>query len=455
MTSVEGAHPERRSTGLALAAIVAVAFGLRLAWALSATRTPVFVESGDAYSYLYYGRQIAEGGGYLNLDGSGQATAYYPIGYPALLGALFWLVLHTPVPDDLPLAASLLHAVLGTASVALLFVVVRGATGSERTGLVAAALLALWPNVVFGTATMQLETAFTFFVLAALAVLATHPWADRPPSWRRAALFGLVLGAAVMIRPFALPFLALPVLLLALHRRGWRALATTVVVMLVPILLLVTPWAVRNQRAMGEPLPFSSNMGDTVCLDRNLDARGGFRFADHDGCALHTLGEVERNRISTRKALEFVREHPGREVLQIVRRARLIFEHDHDGLDVVERYGRGEILGDTTRIWLRRLADGWFFLGLALAAVGAVRALRAPGRRPELLLVAVPPLVLVGIAVLLWGTPRFHGPAIPFVAAFAAIAIAGAPGRRAPDQRSGNVARSRRFPSSDRRERRW
>lgn len=406
-------------------AIVAVAFVLRLAWALYATRTPVFVESGDAYSYLYYGRQIAEGGGYLNLDGSGNATAYYPIGYPALLGALFWLVLHTPVPDALPMAASLLHVAIGTASVALLFVVVRGATGSRRTALVGAALLALWPNVVFGTATMQLELAFTFFALAALAVLAAHRWDAGPPSWRRTLAFGALLSASVMIRPFSLPFLAIPAFLLLVHRRGWRAVGATTAIALVPIALLVAPWALRNQRAMGAPLPFSSNMGDTVCLDRDLTAQGGFRFADHDGCARHTLGEVERNRISTGKAIEFVRRHPGREALQIARRARLIFEHDHDGLDVVERYGRGPILGDTTRIWLRRLADGWFFAACALAVVGLVRAGRRPGRRAELVLLLFPPALLLGIAVLLWGTPRFHGPAIPFLAGLAAIGAVG------------------------------
>ena len=425
MTATTEDRRMRRSVPLSLVVVVGVAFALRLAWALFATRTPVFVESGDAYSYFFYGRQIAEGGGYLNLDGSGNATAYYPIGYPALLGGLFWVVLHTPVPDALPMAASLLHVVLGAASVALLFVVVRGATGSTRTALVAALVFALWPNVVFATATMQLELAFTFFVLAALAVLATHPWAERPPSLWRSAAFGALLGAAVMIRPFALPFLVLPLLLLVAHRRGWRSVVASVAVMVLPIVALVVPWTLRNQRAMGAPLPFSSNMGDTVCLDRNLDARGGFRFADHDGCALHTLGEVERNRISTGKAIEFVREHPGREALQIVRRARLIFEHDHDGLDVVERYGRGPVLGDTARTWLRRMADGWFFAALALAAIGVVRAFRAPARHPELWLLAVPPVVLIGIAVLLWGTPRFHGPAIPFVAALAAVGIAG------------------------------
>src|SRR5687768_15568366 len=103
-----------------LAAVVVVAFLLRLAWVLTTTKAPVFIESGDAYSYFFYGRQFAEGGGYLNLDGSGQATAYYPPGYPAILGVLFWLLIHTPLPDGaaaLAMAGSLLQVVLGTGSV--------------------------------------------------------------------------------------------------------------------------------------------------------------------------------------------------------------------------------------------------------------------------------------------------------------------------------------------------
>ncbi|MDQ3107607.1 MAG: hypothetical protein M3Q68_07365 [Actinomycetota bacterium] len=407
-----------------LGLVLLVAFALRLAWAVYATRTPVFVESGDAYSYFFYGRQIAEGGGYLNLDGSGQATAYYPIGYPALLGGLFWLVLHTPLPNALPMAASLLHVVLGTASGGLLYLVVRGATASARTALVAAAVLSLWPNVIYGTATMQLETAFVFAVLAALAVLATHRWAVGPPSWRRLLAFAVLLAASAMIRPFSLLFVAIPVVLLLLHRRGVRAVGFAMAVTVVPIVVLLTPWTLRNQRAMGAPLPFSSNMGDTVCLDRNLDARGGFRFADHDGCALHTLGEVERNARSTKKAIAFVREHPGREALQIVRRLRLIFEHDHDGLDVIERYGRGPVQPEARTQWLRRLADGYFFIALALAGVGVVRSL-GRSRRATMIILAVPIVGLLGVAALLWGTPRFHAPAVPFFAAFAAVGLSG------------------------------
>ena len=377
-----------------LVAILIVAFALRLAWALATTRAPVFIESGDSYSYFFYGRQFAEGGGYLNLDGSGEATAYYPPGYPAVLGALFWVLLHTPLPHDaaaLAMAGSLLHVVLGTGSVALVHLIARRTFRADGPALVAAAVLAVWPNVIYFVSTLQLETTFVFLVLAVLAIAVTHDWTTgAPPSVRRMALFGAVLAGVCLVRPFAAPFVVVPAVAAVVVGAGIRRAALVLVGALIPFVLLLVPWTLRNERAMGAPLPFSSNTGDTVCLDRSLDAKGGFRFAEHEGCADPTLGEVERNEESTRLAIEFVKEHPDREALQIVRRLRLIFGNDNDGLYAVERGTNNPFLPDALRTTLRRVADTYFFLVLALAAVGLglllVRAARmasasaSPGR---------------------------------------------------------------------------
>lgn len=414
-----------------LVAVLLLAFGLRLAWALTTTRAPVFVESGDAYSYFFYGRQFAEGGGYLNLDGSGTATAYYPPGYAAVLGALFWVLLHSPLPHDaaaLAMAGSLLHVLLGTASVGLTYVIARAIAG-ERTALVAAGILALWPNVVFYSSTLQLETTFVFLALAVLAIPVTHDWSSgTPPSVRRTALFGALLAGVCLVRPFAAPFVIVPAIAALIAGAGLKRSAILVVSALVPFVVLLVPWTLRNQRAMGAALPFSSNTGDTVCLDRSLDAEGGFRFADHEGCADPDLGEVARNGESTRLALDFVREHPDREALQIVRRLRLIFGNDNDGLYAVERGTNSPFLADGLRTALRRAADAYFFVVLALAAAGLVRLLLSAGRAgrramARAALVVLPFLALTATAALLWGTPRFHQPTTPFLAIFASVAL--------------------------------
>lgn len=399
---------------------------LRLAWVLVATRVPVFLESGDAYSYFFYGRQLAHGGGYLNLDGSGRATAYYPIGYPAVLGAIFWFVGVLPLPesdDALAMAGTVANAAFGAASVALLWLVTERVAG-RRAATSAATIYALWPNAIAYAATLQLETTFTFASLAVLAVVATTRADERWLSWRRLVAFSVALGLSSLIRPFSLPFLAVPVILLVARRAPIRVQAVSMAALVLPLVAVLTPWTLRNARAMGSALPFSSNLGDTLCIDRFAGANGGFRFAD-EGCADPRAGEVERNRESTAMALDFVRRNPGREALQIVRRSRLILGSDHDGLDVAERYGRAPLLRGTAATVARGVADVTWFALLAAAVAGVVVALVAPSvRRPEMVIVGLPLVSLFVTAALLWGTPRFHAPLVPYLAAFAGIAVA-------------------------------
>lgn len=405
-----------------LVVILAVALGARLGWALHARAEPPvdWFLSGDQFSYYHYGSEIARGRGYISYI-TGEATAYYPIGYPAILGALYFVVLHTPIPDNLLFATTLFHVALGTASVALAFVVGR-ALASVRVGLLAAALLAVFPNVIYQVATVQLETTFIFFVLVTLAVIVTHDWAAGPPTRQRLLVFGASLGVAVLVRPFAAVLLVGLAAALAAVKVGWRRTATAVAVPLGVVIAMSIPWTIRNAVHMDAFIPSSTNMGDTLCIDRNLDATGGFRFADHDGCVDPGLPEVPRNSGNTKKAIRFVLDHPDRELLQIVRRARFMFRDDHDGIVAVQTLGGGAFLSERVVDVAEPLADWYFYVVVGLAAIG-IPALAGRQRRPERLITASGFAGLLVIPLLLWGNPRFHLPLAPFLVVSAAFAI--------------------------------
>lgn len=405
-----------------LCTIVAVGFGLRLAWALYAKATPPFdwYLSGDQYGYYHYGNEIARGRGYIGYA-TGTATAYYPIGYPAILGALYFVVFHTPIPDNPLFATALFHVVLSTVSVALVFMVGRR-VASVRVGLLAAGLLAVYPNMIFQVATIQLETTFVFLVLLALVVILEHDWSDGAPSRRRLAAFGAALGVAVLVRPFAAVLLVGLAAALVHQRLGWRRVVGLLAVPIIVIVAVSIPWTIRNAVQMDAFVPSSTNMGDTLCLDRNLDATGGFRFSDHDGCVDPDLAEVPRNRGNTKKAIEFVMDHPDRELLQILRRARFIFATDHDGIEVVQMLGSGPFLPERVVDVGGQTAD-WYFYGVVALAVLGLPQLARPRRRPEKLLVASGLVGLLVIPLLLWGNPRFHLPLAPFLVVSAALAL--------------------------------
>jgi 4-amino-4-deoxy-L-arabinose transferase-like glycosyltransferase len=406
-----------------LLAITVVAFGLRLAWLLYAKAAPPtsWLGAGDQYSYWYYGNEIAAGRGYVGYV-THQPTAYYPMGYPALLAALFFVVLHAHLPGDLMLWAGLMHVVFSTATVALVFFIGRRVF-NPTAGLIAAALLAVFPNAIYQVTTLQLETTFIFLSTAALAIMVLHDWSRGLPSRNRLLAFGFVLGLSVLVRPFSVWFVVGVFLAAIAAKAGWRRAFTLT---LVPVLVVVgmsIPWMIRNELRMHAFIITSTNTGDTLCLDRNLTAYGGFRFADHDGCVDPGLPEVPRNAGNTRKAISFVLHHPTREALQIVRRARYEFADDHDGIEATETLGSGPFLRSGVRTVLSDTADGYFFIVLGLAVVGLLPLLSAARRRPEARLVLVALTALLVIPLLLWGNQRFHLPLYPYLVLLAAAVI--------------------------------
>ena len=431
-----------------LVAILAVALGARLAWALYATREPLPFYSGDAYSYYYYGNQLAAGEGYVSYV-THEPTAYFPIGYPAILAGLFWFVQHTPIPDNLPMAGSLLNALLGTLAVGLVFVIARRLFDT-RVGLVAAAITAVFPNLVFYVATLQLETAFIFFALAAVAVVVTHDWSAGPPGRARLLAFGTVLGLSALVRPFSLPFLAGLVAAVLVGGYGWRRAAAALAWVAIALVVVLTPWTIRNLVRMDSPVVFSTNMGDTLCQDRSLDSTGKFAFAPHclEGYEDVTLEELEvrRNSENTRRAIEFVREHPGKELELIRKRAWLMMKDDHDGLTAPESQGADLFLGHRLRTILGRTADWFFYAVLTLGALGLPAFVR--GRRPVRVFVVIAMLSLLVVPLGLWGNPRFHMPVLPFLAVTAAVPLARLPLGRRPRARSDREQRPERMPAA-------
>jgi 4-amino-4-deoxy-L-arabinose transferase-like glycosyltransferase len=405
-----------------LIVITWVAFVLRLAWLLYARAEPPtsWIGAGDQYSYWYYGNEIAAGRGYVGYV-TQQPTAYYPIGYPALLAALFFVVGHAHL-GNLMLWAGLMHVVFSTATVVLVFLIGRRVFNAN-VGLIAAGLLAVFPNAIYQVTTLQLETTFIFLSTAALAVIVLHDWSAGPPSRNRLVAFGFVLGLSVLVRPFSVWFIVGVFFAALAIRVGWRRAFITALIPTLVVIGMSIPWMIRNEIRMHAFIITSTNTGDTLCLDRNMTAYGGFRFADHDGCVEPGLPEVPRNSGNTRKAISFVIHHPAREALQIVRRARYEFADDHDGIEATETLGSGRFLRPGVRNVLSDTADWYFFAALGLAILGLPRLLSAARRSPEARLVLVALAALVAIPLLLWGNQRFHLPLYPYVVLLAAATI--------------------------------
>ncbi|MCH7720224.1 MAG: glycosyltransferase family 39 protein, partial [Planctomycetes bacterium] len=367
-----------------LTAILALAFVLRLVWVLYAMREPQGLH--DPIFYWGYGQAIAAGIGYeLPAVGSISAgpTAYYPIGYSAALGAVFALVTHTPIPDNLPLTAGFFQIFLGVATVAFVYEIGRRLFNSA-VGLLAAAWLAVFPNLIFHTAAFLTETLFMFIVMAALLVLLADDWRERPPSLARLAAFGVLLAASALVRPISLLFLPLVPVVWLVARFGWRRALLDTGVVLIFAVAVIAPWSIRNFIKMDSPVIISTNLGDNLCIGHHEFALGHFAlplscfppdaYADMDRAEF----EVRRNNDNIERAVKFALGHPVAELKVLSRKAYHLWKHDHDGLRAVESYGKNRFIDDALRTALERIADGFFFVTISLGGIGLAGFLLRP-----------------------------------------------------------------------------
>lgn len=419
-----------RRARISLALVVATGVVLRIAWCIVAARSPEGLHDPLFYRLLATG--VARGDGYHFFIDPGAPTAYYPVGYPASLVPAALLVEHTPVPASWFTGIIAAQNVVWQVCTMLgVFAIARRlARGSALAGLLAAGIVAVWPNLVIHTALALTESLFLALLTGALLVAVWGPWDGAPVPPRRLLLLGALVGAATLVRPVSLPLVPAFFLAHLAARNGWRPALRHTGIVVAGAVVVMAPWVVRNAVVMGQPT-LSTNTGDNLCIGRRVDAPGSFEI-DNPRCLAGDFDdlerpeyEIERDAFGRRQAIDFVREHPGEEARLWFRRAHHTFRNDADGVAAVESYGDDVFLTARQRDALKTASNVFYAVvgPLGVAALGWLVLRRPRGSPPAVLLgltflgVLVPPIVF-------FGDPRFHVPAAPVVAL--ALGVAGA-----------------------------
>jgi hypothetical protein len=231
-------------------ALLALALVLRLWLVAYATWLPV----SDTRDYHDLARSLASGTGYVQAYEGERAEyrglafhAFRMPGYPAFLAALYSLFGWHPM---VAYTANILCE-LGTQ----LLLLALGHRLLGRTGSVAAQAV-LATHVVW-TPSLMTESLFTLlFTGLTLSIVTGRATA----SGAGAAGFGLLLAAALFVRP-----IAVAVLPLALARaRGIRPIrrgTLLALLMLAPALVGLAAWTARNQARLGSVVVLTTNLG--------------------------------------------------------------------------------------------------------------------------------------------------------------------------------------------------
>lgn len=398
---------------------LALAFALRLALIPLAPAAPAW----DGVIYARAAEQLAFGEGYtqriLRADAQPYATAFYPVGFPAVLAFVRLL-------GGSLLADQLLQVLASSLLVPLSMLFARRAHGA-RAGRYAAWICALWPGGIFLSATWLAEPVFALALGFSLLPLL---YARRRTRLRAAVLSGLGLGLVAYLRPSSLPMAGLLGVGLGfwwargkpLRARSLAALSLSAGLLALACLPLA-PWAYRNQRKLGAPVLVSTNGGVNLLLG----TRGEGDYAEigpDEECKRGGLREVERDRCFQRRALAAIASDPvawlGRGVLKVVH----TFGHDSAP---AQCFAAGLTLAEPAqtqwRLWSLALCRlSWLFI-LAASIAGAVAQIRRGSRVMSVILLA-PIAALALLHATYLGGDRYHAAVAPMLLALAGVGAA-------------------------------
>jgi 4-amino-4-deoxy-L-arabinose transferase-like glycosyltransferase len=323
-------------------------------------------------------------------------------------------------------AIGVLHLGMGLATVWLVFLLGQRWRLGRWPAALAAALVACDPILLAQSTQVMTETPATLLTVLALISLTS---ASEHPSASRAAAAGGWLALAALCRPALLLWTVAAGVVLSLLARPWSLRWKVLAGFTLAAVLVLSPWAIRNQLRLGRPIVTTTHGGYTLLLGNNPEfyehlrtgrVPSGWGSAWKAGAFSETwrnralADELGANRRAYVEAWENVRHEPAMFLYSCLARIARLWgplphqiDADEGPLRRGARYGVGL----------------WYLVELPLAAFGAWAAAGRGGRRQWLwgLLLAG---CLTAVHTLYWSDLRMRAPLMPVVALAAAMGLA-------------------------------
>jgi 4-amino-4-deoxy-L-arabinose transferase-like glycosyltransferase len=250
-----------RSLGLLAAAVLLSR--LAVAVLLGVTGDPEFWE------YDAIAASIARGDGHFFDRHGFLYAAYSPPAWSYLLAALLSLT------GDARVIIQVAQALLCFAAAATFGAIAQALSGDRRTGLVAAALVAFQPSLLYYSVAKSDPLPVNVFLLG-LILWAALGLMDEPRG-DRALAFGVLVGLGVLSR--GTPIVALPLMLAVLAARFRSRAAAPFAIVLLSLFVTLSPWLARNIAVIGAPL-ITSTAAENFWRGNHQGASGGVVDAD-------------------------------------------------------------------------------------------------------------------------------------------------------------------------------
>lgn len=350
---------------------------------------------------------------------SGIATAYWPVGYPAFLGLLFFIT------GPSLFVAQIANLALAACSFWLLYFLARRLFRSELIARCGVLLLTVYPNNIAYVPLTLSETLYTFLLLSACIILLFNY------SWRICILIGIIFGLATLVKTQTI--LLAPALVFLAYCKKWSfkdiSIATfRTMAIFVVVLAVVAPWTYRNYIVFEHFILVSTNGGMSLLSGNNPSVVGDYSrdYSDADPLFkqvdFSVMDQVAADRRARTLAIEWIKDNPGTFLGLIPKKFFRFWVPDGEA---EWQYQRGTPWYDQYTIWFRlvRILNQVFYIVILIFfAVSIWKIFKEKPASP----LYIGPTIAVFFTLLslvFSGQSRYHFPVMPFIMIYAAWVI--------------------------------
>lgn len=357
----------------------------------------------DFQEYHECARRLAAGEGYLR---NGQATAWFPIGYPFFLSMLY------RIAGSFAIAGQLANIALSLLIIACTYLVAKK-LGSTNTAKLASLIVALWPNLAAYTLLLCSDILFTALFTGLITVLLLYP------SKRiiiQCILIGFLFAAATLTRTG----LALYAMVAAWYcivqspdKRFSRLIGRGIIIMCAAIVIFA-PWWIRNYQVFDRFVPLSTNGGFNFWL-------GNVQLAQGNDPGMPVTWPTREDAVSShgyKIGLDYIRKHPTKFIIQIPVKIINLFLLDISGFRWVQK---GIENSPRSLMVLTGISQLYYMLMLCMSIAGIIHIIRKRTAHytPGHLLILYTVAYWIMIHCIFFGKDRYHLPLIPLIAVYA------------------------------------
>lgn len=388
----------------------ALLLGLILRMAIS-TWLPLEQMSDSAW-YVARAKELAAGLGYQE---GGFPTAYWPIGWPAILAGGYLIL------DSMQLTIITLNCVSALIIMYLILWMGRNIAGSEIVGRAALLAYAIYPNHIAYTGNAASELAYTALALSAFILMVS----GRNRFWML-LLSGVLFGIATLVKPqtVAFPIGVAIAIVIVFPSFTWSSALRMVCIIYISLFVVVSPWSYRNFVVFGQPVFVSTNGGTALLIGAN-DQMTGDHMDPRDAKVFADLGiswddrvsrQVELNEAKKRAAMLWIKENTASFIAWMPKKVFLLWRKDTDGF---WSYGFNYENNIVIIRFIQAVNQLYYLIIIALSLVCGLYAffglIRQHEEAARLSLLFCMPVFVSLLAAFFTGQIRYHFSAMPFL----------------------------------------